>query len=207
MSPPSPSSSTSKNAANYTGGRRRSHPLALTVDLSRGKWKVKRARGRRTETRSHPHLIVAMIRRWVSIPARRKGRAGVFPLPREPVRATRRRPEIAPVRRAQTSSGETNPSRVSPQPGCGVGFGRGWPGATSGQGRKQVRLQPMGARPTWANLTNTPQATWGGLRVPKGATGATGRRRARVEARARGGGGNGGGAARGGALGSEEMLL
>jgi hypothetical protein len=73
-----------------------------------------------------------------------------------PARATRRRPEIAPVRRAQPSSGETNPSRVSPQSGCGVGFGRGWPGATSDQGRKQVRLQPMGARPTWANLTNTP---------------------------------------------------
>jgi hypothetical protein len=65
-----------------------------------------------------------------------------------PARATRRRPEIAPVRRAQPSSGETNPSRVSPQPGCGVGFGRGWPGTTSGQGRKQVCLQPMGARPT-----------------------------------------------------------
>jgi hypothetical protein len=157
MSPPSPSSSTSKNAANYAGGRRRSHPLALTADLSGWKWKVKRARGRRTETRSHPHFIAAMIRRRVSIPARRKGRAGVFPLPRDSARATRRRPEIAPVRRAQPSSGETNPSRVSPQPGCGVGFGRSWPGATSGQGRKQVRLQPMGARPTWANLTNTPQ--------------------------------------------------
>jgi hypothetical protein len=35
--------------------------------------------------------------------------------------------------------------------------------------------------------------------VPKGATGAACRRRARVEARAPGGGGNGGGAARGGA--------
>jgi hypothetical protein len=157
MSPPSPSSSsTSKNAANYAGGSRRSHPLALTADLSGGKWKVKRARGRRTETRSHPPFIAVMIRRQVSIPARRKGRAGVFPLPREPAQATRRRPEIAPVRRAQPSSGETNPSRVSPQRGCGVGFGRGWPGATSGQGRKHVRLQPMGARPTWANLTNTP---------------------------------------------------
>jgi hypothetical protein len=120
---------------------------------------VKRARGRRTETRSHPHFIAAMIRRRVSIPARRKGRAGVFPLPREPARATRRRPEIAPVRRAQPSSGETNPSRVSPQPGCGVGFRRSWPGATSGQGRKQVRLQPMGAKPTWANLTNTPSVS------------------------------------------------
>jgi hypothetical protein len=43
------------------------------------------------------------------------------------------------------------------------------------------------------------QATWGGLRVPKGATRATGRRRARVETRARGGGGNGGGGGSGGA--------
>jgi hypothetical protein len=157
MSPPSlSSSSTSKNAANYAGGSRRSHPLALTADLSGGKWKVKKARGRRTEMRSHPPFIAAMIRRRDSIPARRKGCTGVFPLPREPTRATRRCPEIAPVRRAQPSSGETNPSRVSPQPGCGVGFGRGWPGATSGQGRKHARLQPMGARPTWANLTNTP---------------------------------------------------
>jgi hypothetical protein len=102
MSPPSPSSSTSKNAANstpsrdteekYAGGCRRSHKLALTADLLGGKWKVKRARGRRTERRSHPHFIVAMIRRRVSIPARRKGRAGVFPFPREAARATRRRP-------------------------------------------------------------------------------------------------------------------
>jgi hypothetical protein len=118
---------------------------------------VKRARGRRTETRSHPHFIAAMIRRRVSIPARRKGRAGVFPLLREPTRATRRRPEIAPSAPAQPSSGETNPSRVSPQPGCGVPFGRGWPGPTSGQGRKHARLQPMGARPTSSTLTNMPQ--------------------------------------------------
>jgi hypothetical protein len=79
-----------------------------------------------------------------------------FPVP---ARATRRRPEIAPARRAQPSSGETNPSHVSPQPDCGVGFGRGQPGSNTGQGRKHVRLQPMGARPTWANLTNTPLET------------------------------------------------
>jgi hypothetical protein len=47
----------------------------------------------------------------------------------------------------------------------------------------------------------------GGLRVPKGATRAAGRRRARVEARAPGGGGNGGGGARGGARRGSNRLL
>jgi hypothetical protein len=43
--------------------------------------------------------------------------------------------------------------------------------------------------------------------VPKEATGAVGRQRARVEARAPGGGSNGGGAARGGArMGSNRLL-
>jgi hypothetical protein len=48
------------------------------------------------------------------------------------------------------------------------------------------------------------QATWRDPRVPKEATGAAGRWRVRVVARAQGCGGNGGGAARGGTLGSEE---
>jgi hypothetical protein len=43
--------------------------------------------------------------------------------------------------------------------------------------------------------------------VPKGATGAAGWRRVRVEARAPGSGGNGGGAARGGARRGSNMLL
>jgi hypothetical protein len=60
-----------------------------------------------------------------------------FPVP---ARATRRRPEIAPVHRAQPSSGETNPSRVSPQPGCDIVFGRGQPGSNTSQGHKHVRL-------------------------------------------------------------------
>jgi hypothetical protein len=170
ISPQSPSCSTCKNTANstprrgteekYAGGRHRSHPLALTADLSGGRWKVKRARGRRTDRGSQPHFIAVRIRWRVSILARRKGHAGVFPFPREPARATRRRLE---ARRAQPSSGETNPSRVSPQPGCDIVFGRGQPGSNTGQGRKHVRLQPMGARPTWATLTNAPMS--GGTRI------------------------------------------
>jgi hypothetical protein len=62
---------------------------------------VKRARGRRTERRSHPHFIAAMIRRRVSIPARRKGRAGVFPFPREPPAAAPKSPQRAARSRAR----------------------------------------------------------------------------------------------------------
>jgi hypothetical protein len=43
--------------------------------------------------------------------------------------------------------------------------------------------------------------------VPKGATGAAGRRRARVEAQAPGGGGNGDGGARGGTQRGSNSLL
>jgi hypothetical protein len=124
---------------------------------------VKRARGRRTDRGSQPYFIAVRIRWRVSILARRKGHAGVFPFLREPARATHRRPKIAPARRAQPSSGEMNPSRVSPQPGRDIVFGRGQPGSNTGQGRKHVRLQPMGARPTWVTLTNAPMS--GGTRI------------------------------------------
>jgi hypothetical protein len=57
---------------------------------------------------------------------------------------------------SQSSSRQTNPSHISPQPVCGIVFGRVQPGSNTGQVRKHVHLQPMGARPTWATLTNAP---------------------------------------------------